>query len=311
METFKLTLSNNGTVNGIRCIPPPSTTQPGSRPLIVALHGGSYDHRYFDATPETSAALTSTALKVPFVAIDRPSYGGTSSILPLPENVDFIEQTGHWLHQHILPKIWLEFGKPNNCDCIILFGHSMGVMGATVAASLHAQDGKPLYPLGGLIASGMGNKARTRPTLPNAGPDHVVIPIEAKDHIMFKPSTASADVLAQTERLDGPTPMREMQSLFDDYWVPSWKDTAAHVAVPVMFALVDDDPFWVVNDDELAICTKAFVASSRVDGSLVKDAPHCMELSYWSRGWYARCFGFALECSAGFATSESGAGVSA
>lgn len=68
-----------------------------------------------------------------------------------------------------------------------------------------------------------------------------------------------------------------------------------------MFALVQDDVFFEATDEQMEICTSALKNSVRVDGSLVKGPPHCMELSYWSQGWYARCFGFALECSASFA----------
>ena len=68
-----------------------------------------------------------------------------------------------------------------------------------------------------------------------------------------------------------------------------------------MFALVEDDAFFKATEGEVETCTKAFKKSVRVDGTLMKGAPHCMELSYWSQGWYARCFGFALECSASLA----------
>ncbi|KAF2848600.1 hypothetical protein T440DRAFT_491028 [Plenodomus tracheiphilus IPT5] len=308
MTSFKLALANNGVVTGMCSMPDTITTEPGSRPLVVAIHGGCYDHRYFDATPETSALLTSNALGVPFVAIDRPSYGGTTSLLPLSKDENFIEQTGLWLHQYILPTIWSEFGEPNKCDCIVLLSHSMGVMGATIAASLHARDNKPLYPLGGLIASGMGDKTIPQPpaNYPLFNTYSYFLPPEAKDKAMFKPGTVSTSVLEQTERLNGPTPILEVSGCFTDTWLPNWKQKwAPHVVVPVMFALVDDDPYFIVNEDELSTCTKAFVTSSCVDGSLVRGAPHCIELSHWSRGWYARCFGFALECSTGFLHSRS------
>jgi hypothetical protein len=68
-----------------------------------------------------------------------------------------------------------------------------------------------------------------------------------------------------------------------------------------MFALVENDPFFEATKQELETCMAAFTSSIRVDGSLINGAPHCMELSYWSQGWYARCFGFAMECSAGIA----------
>jgi len=40
-----------------------------------------------------------------------------------------------------------------------------------------------------------------------------------------------------------------------------------------------------------------------VEGSLLRGAPHCIELSFWAQGRYARCFGFAMECSASFSAA--------
>ena len=134
--------------------------------------------------------------------------------------------------------------------------------------------------------------------------NYASFPLEAKDTVMFKPGTVEAEVLEQTERLDAPIPVAEATT-FPAVWLPVWKEKwAAHVSVPVMFSLVDDDPFFVTDEEELEGCAKAFTKSVRVDSSLVKRAPHCVELSRWSQGWYARCFGFALECAANVATSN-------
>lgn len=55
------------------------------------------------------------------------------------------------------------------------------------------------------------------------------------------------------------------------------------------------------SKEEVDVCLAAFKKSERVEGGLVQKAPHCLELSHWSVGWYARCFGWALECAASFA----------
>ena len=277
---------------------------PKYRPLIVALHGGTYDSRYFDAHPEYSASLTSVAYGIPFISIDRPSYGGTSSILPVPEDSDFFQETGTWIHRYILSALWSKFGEPNQCTSLVLLAHSLGVMGGVIAAALRAEDDKQLYPLAGLILSGMGN---TQSAIATSGPlphievddEHMLLPPEIKDAIMFKPHTTDPDILDLCSHLNAISPVAEI-TRFADLWLPVWKEWAARVSVPVMFALVDGDPFFVSDESELGICVKAFKNSGRVDGSLVRGAPHCMELSHWAQGWYARCFGFAMECSAGF-----------
>ncbi|KAF4464234.1 hypothetical protein FALBO_8939 [Fusarium albosuccineum] len=302
MQPFRLTLSNDGVVAGLHSIPPPSTSTAKHRPLIVGLHGGCYDCQYFDATPKYSASSTSTSLGVPFISIDRPSYGGSSSLLPIPGGSDFNQETGLWLHRYILPKVWSEFGVPNQCNCVVLLCHSLGVMGGIVAASLHAREEKPLYPLSGLIASGMGDKQSLfmKESPPNFLPvdaNHALFAVDSKDTVMFKSGTVPKEVLEQSERLNSKCPLPET-ALFAAAWLPVWKEKwAAHVTVPVMFSLVDDDPFFVADETEVETCVKAFKNSARVDESLIRGAPHCVELSYWSQGWYARCFGFALECA--------------
>ncbi|PWY83836.1 hypothetical protein BO94DRAFT_566955 [Aspergillus sclerotioniger CBS 115572] len=278
-------------------------------PLIIGLHGGGYDHQYFNATPTYSASRLSTALQVPFISIDRSSYGKTNSTPPIPETSDFSQETGHWLHKYILPKLWSEIGLPNQCTCIVLC-HSFGVMGGIVAAALHAEEKTPLYALGGLIASGMWNtqapSAMERSTLSYVpiDADHVMFGVDTKDTVMFKPGTAAPEILDQCEQLNAACPVAELRG-FAETCLPSWKEKwAARVTVPVLFALVEDDPFFVATEEELGICVKAFRNSKRVDGSLVRGAPHCLELSLCLRGWYARCFGFALECAAGFEGSK-------
>ena len=49
----------------------------------MGIHGGGYKSAYFDADSKHTASIASQAFGVPFVAIDRPCYGGTTSILPI------------------------------------------------------------------------------------------------------------------------------------------------------------------------------------------------------------------------------------
>lgn len=106
MQHFKLTLSNNATVTGIHSIPPPSVTSPiRHRPLIITLHGGTYNCHYFDGTPESPASVAGTALRIPLISIVRPCHGVTSSFLPVPEGSDYNHETGSWLHRYIPPAL--------------------------------------------------------------------------------------------------------------------------------------------------------------------------------------------------------------
>ena len=157
MQSFRLTLANNGVVQGAHAIPTQSPSPVRYRPLIVALHGGGYDHQYFDALPGYSASLMSNALTTPFVTIDRPSYGGTSSILPIPSGSDFTTESAIQLHRLILPKLWEEFDVPHGYTCIVLLCHSLSVVPGIAVAALYRDERTPEHPLRGIIASGIGN----------------------------------------------------------------------------------------------------------------------------------------------------------
>lgn len=274
--------------------------------------GSTYDHQYFDALPKYSASVASKAFGVTFVSIDRPSYGGTTSVLPIPDGSDFTQESAQLLHQIILPMLWSKFGTPNGCNCIVLLSHSLGVMIGVAVSAMHAQDESPDYPLGGLIASGMGDRQTERmkvprPPSPMLDEDHGLDPVGPKDSVMFKPGTFPPEMLLQSERLNAVWPAPEIFE-FASKWLPVWKEKwAPFVAVPVMYSLVEDDPFFVATEEEVSRIAQAFTGSSRVDWSLIRNAPHCIELSYWAQGWYARCFGFAMECSAGFGFVSSNA----
>ncbi len=69
------------------------------------------------------------------------------------------------------------------------------------------------------------------------------------------------------------------------------------VGVPVMYALAEKDRLWTVSEQHVRDFAGASRGSPRVESGLVLDTAHCMELSRVGRGWYARVFGFALECA--------------
>ncbi|KAJ5579612.1 uncharacterized protein N7459_005597 [Penicillium hispanicum] len=307
MEPFNLQLTNGANLSGIRSIPPQSEDRSNGKPcpLLVGLHGSTYDCRYFDADAAHTASLASVAFGIPFVSINRPDYGGTSAFPPIAEGSNFSRETGSWLHSYILPSLWSTFGEPNACNCIVLLCHSLGAMGGIIAGALHGQGSNPSYPLGGVIVSGIGEKLLPgmeenpvqESNLPN---NRVLFPVDMKDSLMFRPGTVHLEILQQSDRLNSPSPILEIESL-RSWWLPIWREEwTSNVIAPVMFGLSEQDCFFVGTEEHARYCAAAFRRSVRVDSSIIKRAPHCLELSYWSQGWYARCFGFALECSISF-----------
>ncbi|KAF9869753.1 hypothetical protein CkaCkLH20_12796 [Colletotrichum karsti] len=309
MQAFKLDLPENRTVSGLHNIPAPGPTRPKYCPLIVGLHGGSYCSSYFDVD-DYSARHTSTFTGVPFVAIDRPSYEQTTPIGDIPDGSSFQEEWGKTLHQTILPAIWTEFAVPNGCTSIVLHSHSLGTPGACVAAALHAKEISPAYPLAGISFSGFGNGVKYfRDAIPPPGgdkpPAFFTIPPDAKDAHMFLPGTIDPALKKHTARLNRPVPHEEVAGIASK-WLVNWNERyAVKIRVPVNIGLAELDGLWAATDDHLRDFAGAFPASKRVDASLIRGAPHNLELSYWSQGWYARLFGFAMDVATSLAVEDS------
>jgi len=301
MEPFTCKLSNGGTATGICSVPLRNTAEnPASIPLIIAIHGGGYNSDYFHADANHTAAIPSQTYGIPFVAVDRPFYGGSTFDGPMPKAADYPQKTGAWMHHHVLPALWARFGT--GCSSVVLSCHSLGCQQGIVAAAMHAKETSPAYPLSGIICSGLGHRvppavAQFPPMVGNSGPDYASQSTEFKDSMMFSPGTVDPAVLRQSDRLSQPIPVAEANSV-SAVWATSWREAwAAQVTVPVMFAFAELDCWFEGTQGHLNDCVEAFTQSTRVDGSFVRGAPHCMELSLWSRGWYARCFGFAMECA--------------
>ncbi|TQN63990.1 hypothetical protein CSHISOI_11432, partial [Colletotrichum shisoi] len=312
MQAFKLSLPDGKTVSGLHSIPPAADgaggTRPVHRPLLVGLHGGCFSSAYFDVD-DHSARHVSAATGVPFVAIDRPGYMDTSPVEAIPETSSFHQEWGTFLHRSILPALWDEFGVPNGCSSIALHCHSLGAPGGCVAAALHGGEASPAYPLAAVTISGFGNAAsnlRTRDFTPpdDPPPRTISFPHHVKDALMFPPGTADPAVLAQTSRLDRPMPYREMADM-RSRWLATWRDRfAGRIRAPVLVALAGRDGLWLTGDEDLREYAAAFTGSRRVEGSVIPGAPHNLEMSYWSQGWYARVFGFAMEGAASLAIGD-------
>ncbi|KAK1526843.1 hypothetical protein CPAR01_13371 [Colletotrichum paranaense] len=315
MEAFKLTLSDGKTISGLHSIPSPTASnplRPAHPPLIVGLHGGTYSGAYFDADDTYTARHTSAATGVPFIALDRQGYNDTSPVgEDIPSSSSFYEEWGTSLHRDILPVLWDKFAVPNGCTSIALHCHSLGAPGACVAAALWSEETSPAYPLAALTISGFGNavkNCRTGDFTPadDPPPSHVHFPHAAKDALMFPPGTADPAMLTHTARLDRPMPYREMADLRGK-WLANWEDKfAGRITVPVLIGLAGRDGLWLSREEDVREYVAAFRKSRRVEGSVIPGAPHNIEMSYWSQGWYARVFGFAMEGAASLAIGDGG-----
>ncbi|KAH7062523.1 hypothetical protein B0J12DRAFT_645694 [Macrophomina phaseolina] len=328
MQPFTLTLPNAAIVTGLANIPAaPTTPDAPPRPLVVALHGGSHSAHYYDFDASHTAAPLSTALSVPFIAINRPGYLASTSFLPLPpsDTRAHFEVHGAWLHAHILPLLWTTYGARARCNAIVLFAHSLGAPGAVVCAALHAADAAPAYPLCGLVFSGFGARLKPGfapfdvPAAAGADEGWRTLPPALKGPALLPPGTAAEGVRARYEgdaRLNTRVHADETASAARE-WFPRWRaEWARQLAVPVMVGLAGEEAMWEVSEEHVEELRAGFGGGvggrgNRVDVSLIPGAPHNLEISYWAQGWYARTLGFALECAAEFEVRRQGREASA
>ncbi|KUL82315.1 hypothetical protein ZTR_09717 [Talaromyces verruculosus] len=283
LKRFRLELSEHKSVGGIYNIPHERNSARRCMPLVVALHGGTYDAEYFDVDDERTIGNISNALAVPVVAINRPGYGDSSTFYRFRKD----RVTLRNMVQLYTPRSFRVCGPR-----AIIAGFKNGEETANAKS----------YPLGGIIISGFGTQQGETPEIPSDSITHIKLPPQVKDSLMLPTGSADAVVYEHTDRLNRPMPIEELTSIA--VWVASWRNWAARITVPVMFAIAGGDRLWKASVDHVQDFCSAFTSSNRVDGCIVVGAPHNMELSYWSDGWYARCFGFALECSVSFESAQ-------
>jgi hypothetical protein len=189
----------------------------------------------------------------------------------------------------------------------------MAVLSSIVMGGLYARDPSPGYPLAGLIISGSG----TRPIFHEQAPfidgaPSIASNIEPPAKVYFPP-TVKRDLvfgLSQHSCVDPAlVPLLEIQSTYmlreelidlRTRWSGYRASYTKDIDVPVLYALGERDWLFEASKETVAEFAALFPKCPRFDASLVLDAPHALEWSRMGQGWYARCFGFAVEVCASY-----------
>jgi pimeloyl-ACP methyl ester carboxylesterase len=338
METFSIELSNGQKITGRHCLPQAdrSTSKAIARPMIVCIHGASYNSEYFDANADYSWSLLANAFDIPIVSIDRPGYGGSTELpdqnvlgdagTPTPT-----QRQAEYINCSVMPRIWDGFGSKSGASSVVILGHSVGGMVAIQTAASYAMQKIPTYPLSGLIVSGVGcvwhqgaeetrsneqtsNDSGETKAQESAQPTektkYITFERVQKDFLMLDYTADKSpadllinpDVLQLTERLNHPAPLAEVIDIAQ-LWRSYWRRETAKVNVPVFYALNEVDPWFNSSDDSVPTFAGSFTGSPKVVHGRVTRAPHCIELSLQAKSWMLQCGGFALECAVSFELS--------
>lgn len=259
---------------------------PGPRPLVIAIHGGTYTSGYFDVT-DHSLLERAGRNGIPAIAIDRYGYGGT----PFNDDMSILGQAAAM--REALAVVWDE----NRGDAVgvVLIGHSIG---AAITLGVASDPGR--LPLLGVAVSGIG--VRTPPEhagMWDALPDlpTVEMPGAVKDQLMFGPEGSfPAAMPAASHVADAPVPKAELLDIVGR-WQQQAAEVCAKVRVPVHYRQAEHDRLWIVDSNEVDVFASRFKASPGIDAALVRHTGHCMDFHSVGAALHLQQLGFALQCA--------------
>lgn len=273
--------------------------EPTGKPLITALHGGTYTARYYDVagSPEGSFLDVAVAHGYPVVAFDRPGYGGSTALEP--------DANTFARHAELLGGALAQAAARLRADSVFLVGHSIGGM---IALMIAASD--PDIPLIGVSATGMGavipsgGAAEALGSLPADAT--VDLPYDQRDQVMFGPEhTYRAEGVRQAHGSYAPTPVRELIQ------APKWPKEhlpriAPEVRVPVHNALAEHDALWSSSPENVAAFAALFTAAPFVDAGVARATGHCIDHHLLGLATQLRQLAFAEECAHWAARQKTG-----
>lgn len=261
---------------------------PISGPLIVALHGASYDMRYFDA-PGCSVHERAHAAGLSMISITRPGYPATHGSASSQESFERVSAT----LDSVIGEVWRMLG-PGHAG-VVLIGHSVGA-----AIALHVASRRPRWPLLGVAVSGVGDIPAKGPASVFAStPRHLCLemPFEQVRHFFY--SSESSDESTTFDSLAGllvPFPASDVVEV-NTTWCDQLPLVAEKVDVPVHYTLAEWDSLWEVDDERVSAFCSYFTNSPRTWGSVCHGVGHNIEHHAAGYGYVTSVLEFARKLS--------------
>jgi pimeloyl-ACP methyl ester carboxylesterase len=269
---------------------------PSDAPLVVALHGGSYNARYFDV-PGLSLLDLAAATGFPAVALDRPGYGGSD---PLPEGEVSFAGNAEALDE-VIARLWADRGDGHSG--VVIISHSMGS-----AITVHLAARRPQWPLLGIAVHGVNDLSpepviNAMRSLPAGQP--VVFTAEQRRMLMYGPdATMDADAITRAEPSTAPMPLAELLEMVGE-WPASAAKLAAGVSVPVHYALAEFDALWVVDQNRVDTFAGYFSSAPWVNATLFRGSGHNIDHHHLGRTLHLQQLAFAWACAHPTARQQS------
>jgi pimeloyl-ACP methyl ester carboxylesterase len=258
------------------------------RPLLIALHGGGYNARYFDV-PATSFLERCESAGYPAVALDRPGYGSST---PFGYGELSYAASAEVLSAAILD-LWGQYGA--GCPGVVLVGHSMG---GAIACHIASRPGS--WPLLGISMTGIAHEPP-----PGAGAvlDHVpadqpvIFPPDAIAGVMYGPAWTFAPGTPEAATLAvSPMPRPELVEVYDR-WIEQAPALASKITIPVQAGLAEFDHFWIPGKSTVDGFAALFTASPHVEADVLRSTGHNVEHHYLAEAWHRRVLAFTDLCA--------------
>jgi pimeloyl-ACP methyl ester carboxylesterase len=288
MNRTRLHLQTEGIAITGECWPLVRQPAADDHPLVVAIHGGTYTHKYFDIEGCSLLARASD-LGIPIAAVDRPCYGGSEALKP--EDATILRSAE--VLNAAMPQLWKEQG--GNARGIFLVGHSIGGAVAVLMASMASE-----WPLLGIAISGIGMKSpdavinqwRSLPPEPT-----IPLPPDLKDMLMFGPEGTFLDkARVNAHAADHGAPRQELQDIVFK-WLDLLAGAAPQVGVPLHYRQPEFDRLWIVDEVQVRAFGSLFTASPSVDAELLRSSGHCIDFHRVGAAFQLQQLAFAMRCS--------------
>ncbi len=259
------------------------------RPLIAALHGGTYNARYFDVAGSRHGSFMDLAAGLGYsvLSFDRPGYGGSSALEP--------DDNTFARHARLLAAAIAQAAGSYGADGVVLVGHSIGGMIAAMIAAAETD-----FRLLGASVTGMGAVIRAggaASALASLPPDATVdLPYDQRDQVMFGPEfTRTAEGIEHAHVSYAPVPVRELIQ------APRWPDEhlpgiAPRITVPVHNELAEFDALWDSTPANVEQFAKLLTAAPFVTAGIARATGHSIDHHILGYGLHLRQLAFIGEC---------------
>ena len=253
-------------------------------PLLVALHGGTYDSNYFSVAGGPLGSFVDIALRNGFavLALDRPGYGKSGS---LPDKTSsFARQAG------LLDVAIAQCAAQRDAASVVLIGHSIGAM---ICLEIAAR--RPTWPLVGASTTGMGARHLTERLAPLPVQGMVDLPHADREAVMFGESNTFTMASREAARTSyAPAPVDELAEA--RVWARDRLGiVASNVIIPVQNILAEHDPRWDSSPEALAEFRAYF--SSGVSTALARRVGHSIDHHLLGAALHLQQLAFAYTCA--------------